>query len=52
MKGLLRKAEARTREALIEALIEALGRALDAVTFRDSQGFFRHCGCRTVDQPL
>ncbi len=49
VKGLLRKAEARTREALIEAI----GRALDAVTARDVRGFFGHCGYRTrVDQPL
>ena len=31
VKGLMRKAEARTREALVEAM----GRALDAVTVRD-----------------
>ncbi len=48
VKGLLRKAEARTREALIEAM----GRALEAVTARDARGFFGHCGYRTVDQPL
>lgn len=48
VKGLLRRAEARTREALIEAM----GRALDAVTVQDARGFFGHCGYRTVDQPL
>ena len=48
VKGLLRKAEARTREALIEAM----GRALDAVTVHDVLGFFAHCGYRTVDQLL
>ena len=48
VKGLMRKAEARTREALIEAM----GRALEAVTDRDARGFFGHCGYRTVDQPL
>jgi transposase len=48
VKGLVRKAEARTREALIEAM----GRALDAVTDRDARGFFGHCGYRMVDQPL
>ncbi len=48
VKGLLRKAQARTREALIEAM----GRALDAVTVRDALGFFGHCGYRAVDQPL
>lgn len=48
VKGLLRRAEARTREALIEAM----GRALDAVSARDARGFFGHCGYRTVDQLL
>ena len=48
VKGLLRRAEARTREALIEAM----GAALDAVTVSDAQGFFDHCGYRTVDQLL
>jgi transposase len=48
IKGLVRKAEARTREALIEAM----GRALDAVTARDVRGFFEHCGYHTVDQLL
>ncbi len=48
VKGLLRRAEARTREALIEAM----GRALEAVTVHDVLGFFAHCGYRTVDQLL
>lgn len=48
VKGLLRKAGARTREALIEAM----GRALEAVTTRDVRGFFGHCDYRTVVQPL
>jgi transposase len=48
VKGLMRKAEARTREALIEAM----GRALDAVTSGDAQGFFSHCGYRPMDQLL
>ena len=48
VKGLLRRAEARTREALIEAM----GRALDAVTARDARGFLGHCGYRTVGQLL
>ncbi len=48
VKGLLRKAEARTREALVEAM----GRALDAVTARDARGFFEHCGYRTMVQPF
>ncbi len=48
IKGLLRKAQARSREALIEAM----GRALDAVSARDVRGFFKHCGYRTVDHLL
>ncbi len=48
VKGLLRRAEARTREALIEAL----GRALEAVTAQDARGFFGHCGYRRTDQLL
>ncbi len=48
LKGLLRKAEARTREALIEAM----GRALEAVTATDASGFFRHCGYRAPAQLL
>ncbi len=48
LKGLLRRAEARTREALIEAM----GRALGAVTATDASGFFGHCGYRTTAQLL
>ncbi len=48
VKGLLRRAGARTRKALIEAM----GRALDAVTAEDTQGFFEHCGYRFSPQPL
>ena len=48
VKWLLRKAEARTRESLIEAM----GLALSAVSRRDVQGFFGHCGYRSMDQPL
>jgi len=40
IKGTLRKAGARTRQALIEAL----GVAISAVTARDAQGFFEHSG--------
>jgi transposase len=40
IKGALRKAQARTREALIEAL----GVAISAVTARDAHGFFEHGG--------
>jgi transposase len=48
VKGLLRRAEARTREALIEAM----GVALSAVSARDAGGFFRHCGYRNPAQLL
>ena len=40
IKALLRRAAARTREALVEAM----GRALAAVTARDARGWFAHCG--------
>jgi transposase len=40
IKGLVRKAEARTREALVEAI----GRAISAVSAQDARGFFEHCG--------
>jgi transposase len=48
VKGLMRRAEARTREGLVEAM----GRALDALTTRDARGFFEHRGYRTMGQPL
>jgi transposase len=48
VKGLMRKAEARSREALVEAM----GKALDAVTAQDARGFFEHCGYRALDQPF
>ena len=48
VKGLMRRAEARTREALIEAM----GAALSAVSARDASGFFGHCGYRTAAQLL
>jgi len=48
MKGILRKAEARSREALIEAM----GRALEAITPQDTRGFFEHCGYRLLVQPF
>ena len=48
IKGILRKAEARTRAALIEAM----GQALSAVTVADSRGFFAHCGYRAMGQLL
>jgi transposase len=40
IKGLLRKAQGRTREALIEAL----GVAISAVSAREARGFFEHGG--------
>jgi transposase len=46
VKGLLGRAEARTREALIEAL----GRALCAVSAQDAKGFFGHCGYDSMGQ--
>lgn len=42
IKGLLRKAQARSREALVEAL----GRAISAVSAMDARGFFKHSGYR------
>jgi transposase len=46
IKSLLRRAEARSRERLVEAM----GRAISAVTARDAQGFFEHRGYRLVAQ--
>jgi transposase len=40
LKGLLRKSGARTREALVEAM----GLALEAVSASDARGFFEHRG--------
>ena len=48
IKALLRRAGARSREALIEEI----GQALDAVTASDARGFFDHCGYRPLAQPL
>ena len=48
IKGVVRKAEARTREALVEAI----GMALSVVTARDARGFFEHCGYGTPVQSL
>ncbi len=49
VKGLVRKFEGRTHEALVEAI----GRALDAaVSRRDARGFFEHCGYRVAGQLL
>lgn len=48
LKASLRRAQART----FEALIEAMGRALDEITDRDASGFLRHCGYRAPAQLL
>ena len=48
IKQLVRKAGARVREALVEAI----GRALAAVTLEDAAGWFAHAGYRPQDQPL
>jgi transposase len=48
VKSLLRKAEARTREVLLEAM----GEAISSITERDAQGFFEHCGYRLSVQPF
>jgi transposase len=48
VKGLMRRAEARTRESLIEAM----GQALEAVSARDIQGYFGHCGYSSMGQLL
>jgi transposase len=48
IKGVLREAEARTREALVEAM----GTAISAVSAHDARGFFEHCGYRPRVQLL
>jgi transposase len=48
IESLLRKAEARSRERLVEAM----GRAISAVTARDAKGFFEHRGYRLAAQQL
>jgi transposase len=48
VKGLLRRAEARARESLIEAM----GVALGAVSAGDARGFFGHCGYGSTGQLL
>ena len=40
LKALLRREKARTKEALLQAI----GRALDAITPEDAKGWFGHCG--------
>ena len=46
IKGLMRKAEARSREALLEAM----GKAISALSAEDARGFFEHCGYRVMVQ--
>ena len=48
VKHILRKIGPRTKEALIEAM----GQALEAVSAQDVQGFFTHCGYRAPAQQL
>ena len=48
IKGVLRKAEARTRESLVEAM----GPAISSVTDEDARSFFEHCGYGTPVQSL
>jgi transposase len=47
IKALLRKASARTREALVEAI----GMALSAVTPQDTMGYFGNCSYLPAAQP-
>ena len=47
IKALLRKAKARTRVALVEAI----GRALRAITPQEAAGYFGHCGYPLDAQP-
>jgi transposase len=46
IKDLIRKAEARTRKALVGAM----GQAIWVVSARDARGFFEHCGYCAVVQ--
>jgi transposase len=46
IKNLIRKAEARSREALLDAI----GAAISAVTGQDARRFFEHCGYRIAVQ--
>ena len=48
IKRLLRGIGPRTREVLVEAI----GKALDAISVKDAKGFFTHCGYRGVEQQL
>ena len=46
IKGLMPKAEARSREALLEAM----GIAISALSAEDARGFIEHCGYRAMVQ--
>jgi transposase len=48
IKNLLRKTAARSKEALVEAI----GQALGAVSAEDAWGYFEHAGYRPTAQPL
>ena len=48
IKNLLRKAAARSKEALVEAI----GQALSAITAEDALGYFEHAGYRSTGQLL
>jgi hypothetical protein len=48
MKALIGKAEARSREALLEAI----GAAISALSGEDARGYFEHCGYRATVQPF
>jgi transposase len=48
IKRILRRAQAYNREALIEAM----GATLSALTSHDARGFFEHRGYRSLDQQL
>jgi transposase len=49
VKALLRKAKART----LEALFRATAQALDAISAGDASGYFEHCGyVKPQDHPL
>ena len=48
IKGMLRQAAARTKDALVDVL----GEALWAVSAQDAQGYFEHAGYRPQAQLL
>jgi transposase len=48
IKALIRKAEARSREALLEAI----GTAISALSGEDARGYFEHCGYHAMVQPF